>query len=65
MATTFKVTANREIAGKIGKGSVVQVTKSTSNTPMLSEVMEAYKRQLGIEVKNVSIVLSYFTIEKI
>jgi len=64
MATTFKVTANRAIAGKIGKGSSVQVTKTTSNTPMLSEVMEAYKNQLGIEVKGYSISISYFTIEK-
>ena len=58
---TYKVTSERDIAGKISKGLTVQIIKSL-NTPNLGDIMKAYETQFGITV-NCSVVISYFKIE--
>lgn len=47
----FKVTAKQNIAGKIAKGMSVQVVEQNSSSPQLKTIMEAFKKQLGIEIK--------------
>lgn len=61
----FKVTAKQNIAGKIAKGMSVQVVEQNSSSPQLKTIMEAFKKQLGIEIKGVSISTGYFVIEKL
>lgn len=51
----FKVTAKQNIAGKIAKGMSVQVVEQNSSSPQLKTIMEAFKKQLGIEIKGLSI----------
>ena len=61
MATTFKVTAKKNV-GKISKGATVQLISSHSK-PDSKEIKEAVKRQFGIEQN--TIFISDFEIEKI
>ncbi|MEJ8739916.1 hypothetical protein [Phocaeicola sp. HCN-6420] len=61
----FKVTAKQSIGGKIAKGMSVQVVEKNTNSPQIKTIMEAFKTQLGIEIKGVSVSTSYFTIEKL
>ena len=65
MAYAFKVTAKQNIAGKIAKGMSVQCVEQNTNYPQLKTILEAFKTQLGIEIKGVSVSTSYFTVEKL
>ncbi len=60
---TYKVTAERDIAGKITKGLTVQIAKSL-NKPNLSEIMKAYENQHSLTVSS-SVVITYFKIEEV
>lgn len=61
----FKVTAKRNIAGKIAKGMSVQVVGQSSSTPLVKTILEGFKNQLGIEIKGVSVSPSDFTVERL
>ena len=65
MPYAFKVTAKQNIGGKIAKGMSVQCVEQNTNSPQIKTIMEAFKRQLGIEVKGVSIGKEAFIIEKL
>lgn len=65
MPYAFKVTAKRNIGGKIAKGMSVQCVEQNTNSPQIKTIMEAFKRQLGIEVKGVDIGKEAFIIEKL
>ena len=65
MMSAFKVTAKQNIAGKIAKGMSVQVVEQNINSPQLKTTLEAFKKQLGIEIKGVSVSMSYFTVERL
>ena len=43
----------------------VQVVEPSSSQPQIGHVLDAFKQQLGIEVKGYSISLSYFNIERL
>ena len=47
----FKVTAKQNIGGKIAKGMSVQCVEQNTNSPQIKTIMEAFKNQLGIEIK--------------
>lgn len=65
MAYAFKVTAKQNICGKIAKGMSVQCVEQSTNSPQIKTILEAFKTQLGIEVKGISVSTSYFTVEKL
>lgn len=65
MPYAFKVTAKQNIGGKIAKGMSVQVVEKASSSPQIKNILDAFKTQLGIEIKGISIGVSYFTIEKL
>ena len=65
MPYAFKVTAKQNIGGKIAKGMSVQCVEQNTNSPQIKTIMEAFKRQLGIEVKGVEVAKEYFIIEKL
>ena len=65
MPYAFKVTAKQGIGGKIAKGMRVQVVEQSTNQPQIKTIMEAFKNQLGIEIKGVSVSTGYFTVEKL
>ncbi len=65
MAYAFKVTAKQKIGGKIAKGMSVQCVEQSTNSPQIKTILEAFKTQLGIEVKGISVSTSYFTVEKL
>ena len=65
MAYAFKVTAKQNIGGKIAKGMSVQCVEQSTNSPQIKPILEAFKTQLGIEVKGISVSTSYFTVEKL
>lgn len=65
MAYAFKVTAKQNIGGKIAKGMSVQCVEQSTNSPQFKTILEAFKTQLGIEVKGISVSTSYFTVEKL
>lgn len=65
MAYAFKVTAKQNIAGKIAKGMSVQCVEQNTNSPQLKTILEAFKTQLSIEIKGVSVSTSYFTVERL
>ena len=65
MAYAFKVTAKQNFAGKIAKGMSVQCVEQNTNSPQLKTILEAFKTQLGIEIKGVSVSTSYFTVERL
>ncbi len=65
MAYAFKVTAKQNIGGKIAKGMSVQCVEQSTNSPQIKTILEAFKTQLGIEVKGISVSTSYFTVEKL
>ena len=60
---TYKITAERDIAGKIAKGLTVQIAKSL-NKPNLNEIMKAYEKQHDLTV-SCSVVITYFKIEEV
>ena len=66
MAYAFKVTAKQNIGGSkgIAKGMSVQISKEGSN-PNVNDILAAFNRQLGIEIKGISVSTSYFNIEKL
>ncbi len=66
MANAFKVTAKQNIGGSkgIAKGMSVQIRKEGGN-PGVNDVLAAFKQQLGIEVKGITVTMSYFTVQKI
>ena len=65
MPYTFKVTAKQGIGGKIVKGMSVQVAEQSVNYPQIKTILEAFKNQLGIEIKGISVSTGYFTVEKL
>lgn len=65
MAYAFKVTAKQNIGGKIAKGMSVQCVEQSTNSSQIKTILEAFKTQLGIEVKGISVSTSYFTVEKL
>ena len=67
MAYAFKVTAKQNIGGSkgIAKGMSVQCTESGCNSPQIKTILEAFKNQLGIEIKGISVSTSYFTVERL
>ena len=65
MAYAFKVTAKQYIAGNISKGMSLQCVEQNTNSPQLKTILEAFKTQLGIEIKGVSVSTSYFTVERL
>lgn len=65
MAYAFKVTAKQNIGCKIAKGMSVQCVEQSTNSPQIKTILEAFKTQLGIEVKGISVSTSYFTVEKL
>ena len=65
MAYAFKVTAKQNIAGKIAKGMSVQCVEQNTNSPQIKTIMEAFKNQLGIEIKGIEVSKSYFNVERL
>lgn len=67
MAYSFKVTAKQNIGGSkgIAKGLSVQCVETGTSSPQIKTILEAFKRQHGIEIKGISVSTSYFTIEKL
>lgn len=67
MPYAFKVTAKQNIGGSkgIAKGLSVQCTETGTSTPQIKTILEAFKRQYGIEIKGISVSTSYFTVEKL
>lgn len=67
MAYAFRVTAKQNIGGSKGivKGMSVQCVEQSSTLPQIKTILEAFKTQLGIEVKGVSVTTGYFTVEKL
>lgn len=67
MAYAFKVTAKQNIGGSkgIAKGLSVQVVTTGTSSPGINHILEAYKQQLGIEIKGISGSTGYFNIEKL
>ena len=62
MSYAFKVTAKQNIAGKIAKGMSVQCVEQNTNYPQLKTILEAFKTQLGIEIKGgISIYLVFYS----
>ncbi len=67
MPYSFKVTAKQNIGGRngIAKGLSVQCVETGCNSPQIRTILEAYKRQHGIEIKGISVSTGYFAIEKL
>lgn len=67
MAYAFKVTAKQNIGGSkgIAKGMSVQCVEQGINSPQIKTILNAFKTQLGIEIKGISVSTSYFTVEKL
>ena len=65
MSYAFKVTAKQNIGGKIAKGMSVQVVEKSTNSPQIKTILEAFKSQLGIEIKGISVTKGYFIVEKV
>jgi len=61
----FKVTAKQNIGGKIAKGMSVQCVEQNTNSPQIKTIMEAFKNQLGIEIKGIEVSKSYFNVERL
>lgn len=66
MVYAFKVTAKQNIGGSkgIAKGMTVQVRKE-GGSPSVNDVLAAFKQQLGIEIKGITVTLGYFTVQKL
>ena len=66
MPYSFKVTAKQNIGGYKGipKGLSVQCVETGISSPQIKTILEAYKRQHGIEIKGISVSTGYFIIEK-
>ena len=67
MPYAFKVTAKQNIGGSkgIAKGMSVQCVETGTNSPQIKTILEAFKRQHGIEIKGISVSTSYFSVEKL
>lgn len=61
----FKVTAKQNIGEKIAKGMSVQCVEQNTNSPQIKTIMEAFKNQLGIEIKGIEVSKSYFNVERL
>lgn len=66
MVYAFKVTAKQNIGGSkgIAKGMTVQVRKE-GGSPSVIDILAAFKQQLGIEIKGITVTLGYFTVQKL
>ncbi len=66
MPYAFKVTAKQNIGGSkgIAKGLTVQISK-TGGSPNVNDILAAYKQQLGIDIKGITVTTGYFSIEKL
>ena len=66
MTYAFRVTAKQNIGGSkgIAKGMSVQIRKEGGN-PGVNDVLAAFKQQLGIEIKGITVTMSYFTVQKL
>lgn len=66
MLYAYRATAKQNIGGSkgIAKGMSVQISKD-GGSPGINDVLAAFKTQLGIEIKGISVSLSYFNIEKL
>ena len=67
MPYSFKVTAKQNIGGNkgISKGLSVQCVETGISSPQIKTILDAYKRQHGIEIKGISVSVGYFTVEKL
>ena len=67
MAYAFRVTAKQNIGGSkgIAKGMSVQCVEQGISSPQIKTILNAFKTQLGIEIKGISVSTSYFTVEKL
>lgn len=67
MPYAFKVTAKQNIGGNkgIAKGMSVQCVEQSTSLPQIKTILEAFKRQHGIEIKGISVSTGYFTVEKL
>ena len=66
MTYAFRVTAKQNIGGSkgIAKGMSVQVREEGGN-PGVNDVLAAFKQQLGIEIKGITVTMDYFTVQKL
>ena len=66
MVYAFRVTAKQNIGGSkgIAKGMSVQVRKEGGN-PGIKDVLAAFKQQLGIEIKGITVTMGSFTVQKL
>lgn len=66
MIYAFRVTAKQNIGGSkgIAKGMSVQIRKEGGN-PGVNDVLAAFKQQLGIEIKGITVTMGYFTVQKL
>lgn len=67
MPYSFKVTAKQNIGGSkgIAKGLSVQCVETGISSPQIGTILEAFKRQHGIEIKGITVSKSYFIVEKL
>lgn len=67
MPYAFRVTAKQNIGGNkgIAKGMSVQCVETGTNSPQIKTILDAFKRQHGIEIKGISVSTNYFTVEKL
>ena len=67
MPYVFKVTAKQNIGGSkgIAKGLSVQCVETGTNSPQIKTILDAFKRQYGIEIKGITVATSYFNVEKL
>lgn len=67
MPYAFKVTAKQNIGGSkgIAKGMSVQCVETGTSSPQIKTILEAFKRQHGIEIKGISVSVNYFSVEKL
>lgn len=66
MIYAFRVTAKQNIGGSkgIAKGMSVQIRKE-GGSPGVNDVLAAFKQQLGIEIKGITVTMGYFTVQKL
>lgn len=66
MPYAFKVTAKQNIGGSkgIAKGLSVQCVEKSTNSPQINTILEAFKRQYGIEIKGITVTKNAFDVEK-
>lgn len=67
MSYAFKVTAKQNIGGSkgIAKGMSVQCVEKSTSSPQINTILDAFKRQFGIEIKGITVTKGYFIVEKL